>query len=245
MNGIDYVIDGKHIAVAEWFSEVFGAFDLAILQFYHNFYEFLGDGFFGKLVDGFLKCYTHLGDEGILFIVLALIFLLFRKTRKSGFGMLVGMLFGLIFTNLVLKELIERPRPFILYECLPDNEAAVLFRTWWEQMGSIKESWLRSFPSGHTTSAFAAMVPLFMISNKKFSWTALVAALLMGASRNYVMVHYPSDVLFGIIVGTVAGILSFFVVRAIFNKLSEKDNKIVSSINNFDIIDFFKNRKKV
>lgn len=234
MNGIDYIIEGKHIAIAEWFSEVFGAFDLAILQFYHNLHNLLGDGLLGKIFDGIVKGYTHLGDEGIVFIAIALIFLLFCKRRKTGAGMLIGMLFGLIFTNLILKEIIARPRPFILYECLPDNEAAILFRTWWEEMGSIKESWLRSFPSGHTTSAFAAMVPLFLLENKKFSWTALVAALLMGASRNYVMVHYPSDVLAGIVVGTIAGVLAYFVIKFIYNKAEKSTNPRIKSVVSFD-----------
>lgn len=243
MNGVDFFLEQKHFDVAEWFMKVFGAFDLAILQFYHNLHESVGDGIFGKIFDGIITGYTHLGDDGLIFIALGLIFLLFRKTRKSGMGMLFGMLFGLVFTNFVLKELIERPRPFILYECLPDNEAAVLFRTWWEEMGSIKESWLRSFPSGHTTSAFAAMFPLFLTQNKKASWTALLAALLMGASRNYVMVHYPSDVLAGIIVGLIAGLLGYFVVNYLFKNVFTKDNKTFNFIRNADLLETVKNKK--
>ena len=65
----------------------------------------------------------------------------------------------------------------------------------------------KSFPSGHTTAAFATMVPVFLVGNKKVSWTALIFAFLMGVSRIYLVVHYPSDVLGGLIVGTIAGIL--------------------------------------
>lgn len=240
MNGVDYTLLDKHYEVAEWFQNVFGTFDFKILEFYNNLHE----GVLGKILDVFFTVYTHLGDEGIIFILLGLIFVLFKKTRKAGCGMLFGMLFGLLFTNIVLKEIIERPRPFILYECLPDSEAAILFREWWIGMGEVEASFLRSFPSGHTTSAFAAMVPLFIIANKKYSWLALIAALLMGASRNYVMVHYPSDVLGGIIVGAIAGILGWLFINFLFKKLSEKKNKSSELIFNFDLIEHIRNRKK-
>lgn len=237
----DYELLSKHFEVAEWFTDVFGTFDFKILEFYNTLHE---TGIIGKILDVFFTVYTHLGDEGIIFILLGLIFLFFRKTRKSGFGMLFGMLFGLFFTNIFLKELIERPRPFILLECLPDNESAILFREWWIEMGEVEASFLRSFPSGHTTSAFAAMVPLFLIENKKYSWTALIAALLMGASRNYVMVHYPSDVLGGIIIGAIAGILGLIVINLLYKKVFIKDNKFCNAIREGDFIETIRNKKK-
>ena len=64
-----------------------------------------------------------------------------------------------------------------------------------------------SFPSGHTTAAFSTMTALFLMGNKKYSWTAFIFAFLMGLARIYLVVHYPSDVLGGIIVGVVAGCL--------------------------------------
>ena len=225
-------------AVVQWFSDVFGSFDFSILQFYANLHE----GALGKILDAFFLVYTHLGDDGILFIVLGLIFLLFKKTRKVGAGMLIGIAVGAIFTNVTIKPLIERPRPFELLEYSDDPTIAV-FREWWINMGEVHASSMRSFPSGHTTSAVAALVPVFMFCDKKKSWLALVAAVLMGASRNYVQVHYPSDVLGGIIVGLIAGLVAFFVVSFVMKRLEESKNPMLSKVATFDLVGAIKSKK--
>lgn len=225
-------------AVAVWFSNVFGSFDFNILNFYNTLHESV----VGGVLDIFFLIYTHLGDDGILFILLSLIFMLFKKTRKIGAGMLGGVIIGALITNVTLKPFIERPRPFELYEYLNDPNA-LLFKEWWEGMGSVPASSMRSFPSGHTTSAVAALVPVFLCCDKKKSWLALVAAVLMGASRNYVMVHYPSDVLGGIIVGAVAGLLAFIIISFVYNKLAEK-NQFIKKIIEFDLAETIRNKKK-
>ena len=225
-------------AVVQWFSDVFGSFDYNILQFYANLHE----GALGKLFDAFFLVYTHLGDDGILFIVLGLIFLLFKKTRKVGAGMLAGIIVGALITNVTIKHLIERPRPFELLEYSSDPTIAI-FREWWINMGEVHASSMRSFPSGHTTSAVAALVPVFMFCDKKKSWLALVAAVLMGASRNYVQVHYPSDVLGGIIVGLIAGLVAFFVVSFVMKKLEEASKPSIKKVASFDLIETIKAKK--
>ena len=225
-------------AVVQWFSDVFGSFDFSILQFYANLHE----GALGKILDAFFLVYTHLGDDGILFIVLGLIFLLFKKTRKVGAGMLIGIAVGAIFTNVTIKPLIERPRPFeLLY--YSDDPTIAVFREWWINMGEVHASSMRSFPSGHTTSAVAALVPVFMMCDKKKSWLALFAAVLMGASRNYVMVHYPSDVLGGIIVGAVSGVVAFIVVSFVMKKLEESKKPVLNKVATFDLISAVKAKK--
>ena len=77
-------------------------------------------------------------------------------------------------------------------------------------MGQHMES-DKSFPSGHTTAAFASMVPLFILGKKKISWLALVFAVMMGISRIYLGVHYASDVLGGIVVGSLAGLVGYII----------------------------------
>ena len=225
-------------AVVQWFADVFGSFDYSILEFYANLHE----SALGKLFDAFFLVYTHLGDDGILFIVLGLIFLLFKKTRKVGAGMLIGIAVGALITNVTIKPLIERPRPFELFEYSTDPNV-LLFKEWWTNMGEVHASSMRSFPSGHTTSAVAALVPVFMFCDKKKSWLALVAAVLMGASRNYVMVHYPSDVLGGIIVGLVAGLVAFFLVSLVMKKLEESKCAKANKVASFDLIETIKSKK--
>ncbi len=225
-------------AVVQWFADVFGSFDFNILQFYANLHE----GALGKLLDAFFLVYTHLGDDGILFIVLGLIFLLFKKTRKVGAGMLIGIAVGALITNVTIKPLIERPRPFELLEYSTDPNV-LLFKEWWTNMGEVHASSMRSFPSGHTTSAVAALVPVFMFCDKKKSWLALVAAVLMGASRNYVQVHYPSDVLGGIIVGLIAGLAAFFLVSYAMKKFAESKNVKANKVVTFDLVETIKSKK--
>lgn len=220
-------------AIVQWFQQVFGSFDFNILQFYNNLHE----GPLGGILDVFFLVYTHLGDDGILFIVLGLIFLLFKKTRKVGAGMLIGIAVGALITNITIKPLIARPRPFELFEYINNDPNVLLFKDWWESMGSVSASSMRSFPSGHTTSAVAALVPVFLFCNKKTSWLALVAAVLMGASRNYVMVHYPSDVLGGIIVGLIAGIAAFIIVSVVMKKIEN------TKVGQFDLAAVIKAKK--
>ena len=133
-----------------------------------------------ELLTPLLSLYTQLGNAGIVWIVLSVVMLCFRKTRKAGALSLVAMLFGLLCTNVALKHLVARPRPWLTVEGL--NFLVV-------------ENDPNSFPSGHTCAAFAAAGVWFRTLPKTWMrWTALVLAVLMGFSRLYVGVHFPSDV---------------------------------------------------
>ena len=148
----------------------------------------------GPLLDAFFCVYTTLGDAGMLFIALGVVMLFFKKTRRLGVAVLVALAIGFVTTNLVLKNLIARDRPWLHLEQL-----VVL----------INEHDPNSFPSGHTTCAFAfAGAALCTAPRRWMKWVALVLAILMGFSRLYVGVHYPSDVLAGVAVGMLAGWLA-------------------------------------
>lgn len=213
-------------AAAQWLNETFANFDYNIFEAFHN----LHDGAMGGFFNVFFNAITSLGNDGIFLIVLSVILLLFRKTRKAGAAMLGAIIIGALFTNTTIKPIIARPRPYI-------DETSIIHQ-WWINAGSHIESEF-SFPSGHTTSAMAAMTGLFFIGNKKYSWTAFFFAILMGMSRIYLCVHYPSDVAGGLIVGFVAGFLAFLLIR-LFEKHS--DNKLGRAVTDFDVINVF--RKK-
>ena len=84
-----------------------------------------------------------------------------------------------------------------------------------------------SFPSGHTSAAMAGVTAFFIWSkNKKISWLAFIYVVLMGASRNYLMVHFPSDVMVGVIVGLIGAILAHYLIEWLFGCLDKKDSKI-------------------
>ncbi len=216
---------------AQWIMTTFRNFDFKLLEFYHNLHESCG-----RPLDIAVEIFTRLGDEGILLILIALILMLFRRTRKFGAGMLGGVIIGAIFTNLTIKNVVARPRPYNYLQ---------VYRDWWESVGHGLESEF-SFPSGHATSAMAAMTPLFLFLNKKKSWLCFLFVIVLGATRNYVMVHYPSDILGGILVGGIAGLISYIIVQTLFDRFTEK-TKLGQKINSFDLapkLAELKNRRK-
>jgi len=186
-------------AAAQWLNTSFAGFDQAVTALVHRLYEF-GGGFFTP----FLNLISLLGKGGIFLILLSMALIVFKKTRRFGTAMLLGVTIGAIFTNLFIKVVIARPRPYA--------DETGFFYPLWQMMGAHTES-DKSFPSGHTTAAFATMVPVFLTGKKRVSWTALIFAFLMGISRIYLVVHYPSDVVGGLIIGTIAGVLGTLIAH--------------------------------
>ena len=188
-------------AAAQWLNTTFAGFDEGVTLAVHKLYEVSGGA-----LNPLMNFISLLGKGGIFLILLSIALMFFTKTRRFGTAMLLGLAIGALFTNLYLKVVIARPRPYA--------DVNGVFYPIWQMMGQHMESDM-SFPSGHTTAAFASMVPVFLVGNKRVSWTALIFAFLMGVSRIYLVVHYPSDVLGGLIVGTVAGILAVVIIRFI------------------------------
>lgn len=138
-------------------------------------------------LDPLVSFYTKLGDAGLLWIALSLAMLFFKPTRRAGALALCAMILGLIVTNLTIKPLISRPRPWLDWPIDP----------------LVVENDPNSFPSGHTCAAFAAaMVWVRTLPQKRDRVIVAVMAVLMGLSRLYVGVHYPTDVLAGAVIGS-------------------------------------------
>lgn len=135
----------------------------------------------------FFSAFTQLGSFGLAWIILSALLLLHPRTRKAGVWALAALLLGALCTNLVLKHLVGRTRPWLMVEGL---------------VPLVGEADPNSFPSGHTCAAFAAGGVWAGCTKKR--WLKLLSigqAVLMGFSRIYVGVHYPSDVLAGAAVG--------------------------------------------
>lgn len=132
------------------------------------------------------KFVTTLGNAGIWWIVLTLLMLCAKKTRKIGCMMTVSLLGTLLINNMILKTLIGRVRPYDAIEGL---------------IPIVARPRETSFPSGHAGSSFAAAGVLYRNLPKKWGIPALVLAILIALSRLYVGVHYPTDVLFGAVSG--------------------------------------------
>lgn len=180
---------------AEWINAVFSGFDQSITLLIHKLYELGGD-----LMTTVMEIISLFGKHGLFLIALSLALAFFKKTRRFGTAMCIGLGLAAVFVNLYLKIAIARPRPYTVD----------FYKQLWMTVGQNVESDF-CFPSGHTNAAFATMVPVFILGNKKSSWLALVFAVLMGISRIYLVVHYPSDVVGGMITGTIAGMIGTLV----------------------------------
>lgn len=181
--------------IAAWLNSVFAAFDYSITLLIHKLYEWGGD-FMTKI----MELISLLGWKGAFLILLSLTLIFFKKTRRFGTAMAIGLAVGVLFVNIYLKVVVARPRPYT------HEEYAAL----WALVGQNVESDF-CFPSGHTNAAFAAMVPVFILGKKRWSWLALLFGVLMAVSRVYLVVHYPTDVIGGMITGTVAGMIGVLV----------------------------------
>lgn len=153
------------------------------------------------------KFITSLGDEGFVWIAIALILVLIKGYRKVGISVGVSLLGSLLFNNMLIKNLVRRVRPYRVLETL-----TILI----EEPGEF------SFPSGHTSSSFAAGVVLYLLLPKKYGVPAMILAFLIGISRLYVGVHYPTDVLGGMVMGTLLAIGAVKLVEFVEKKIAEK-----------------------
>ena len=158
-------------------------------------------------LDTFVALFTSAGNAGALFILAGIVLCCIPRTRKLGIAVLAALALGALVTNLALKPLIMRPRP-----CDVNPDVIML----------IPRPHGSSFPSGHTTAAFACAGALLFMraprAPRALIITALVVAVLMGLSRLYCYVHYPTDVLVGCLVGLAAGFAAARIVEAVARK---------------------------
>lgn len=145
-------------------------------------------------LDKIMVFITRLGDAGIIWIVLSIVLLLIPKTRKSGVVMVAALVVDVILCNIVLKNLVARTRPYDV------NTGVHLL---------VAKLHDYSFPSGHTAASFASVTALYLAGEKKLWKFALVLACLIAISRLYLYVHYPTDVLGGILFGVISGYLGY------------------------------------
>lgn len=152
--------------------------------------------------DAFFSFVTRLCDGGIVWIILAVILLFFKKTRRAGLAMAFALIIGLLITNVTIKPLIARIRPYVA-----DPSIALI----------IPPESEFSFPSGHTSTSFECAFALFAY-HKKAGAAAIMFACIIGFSRLYLMVHYPTDVICGAILGVGIAFAACAVARFVVKK---------------------------
>ena len=172
-------------------------------------------------LDPIVKFITHSGDHGYLWIALLVILFCIPKTRRAACIGAATLILTFIITNLCLKPLIGRTRPYEVIEGLT------------RIIGKQSD---RSFPSGHTANSMAVGVSLWLVSKryellgdkklyfpKAAGWAVLIWSVLVGLSRLYVGVHYPTDVLGGAIVA----IVNTMIVFGIYKKLLARKQRMI------------------
>ncbi|MDD6485123.1 MAG: phosphatase PAP2 family protein [Clostridiales bacterium] len=149
---------------------------------------------------------TRLGNGGMFWIFLAVLLMCFKKTRRSGVSAAAAMIIGSVVFTLILKNIVCRARPYTMPGAILD--AASLL---------IPPPADYSFPSGHSMASFACASAIFL-NNRKIGIAASVLGAAIAFSRMYLYVHYPSDVLCGIIFGIASGVFSNFLLDKVLKK---------------------------
>lgn len=162
--------------------------------------DFIQEHFKCAFLDWFMPIITKLGDGGVFWIIIAVVLLITKKYRKVGAMMGMALLLGLLIGNLTLKPLVERVRPY--------DMAGVEINLLVKKLSDF------AFPSGHTLACFEGATVL-LLTNKKFGIPALVIAILVALSRLYLYVHYPTDVLAGVVLGISFGVIAYFTVNKV------------------------------
>ena len=168
---------------------------------------FIQNNFRTPVLDPVMVFITHLCNGAFIWIALIVLLLIMKKTRRMGIACTSALLLNVTIANLIIKNLVGRIRPYDMIEGL-------------ELI--IERQWDSSFPSGHTASSFAVAFAFFLKAPKKYGIPALVLAALIGFSRLYVGVHYPSDVLCGMIIGMLSAFIAVKVTDRVFARMDRK-----------------------
>jgi len=183
------------------------SFDLPIL-------EWIAANMRSGFMDFIMPIITLFGEAGIFWIAWAVLLLIFPKYRKAGVAMLIALIMGLVVCNMILKPMVQRPRPYDFQLAEFGKEIKLL----------IDAQHDFSFPSGHTIACFEASVVL-MLMHKKMGIPALILAILVSFSRLYLYVHYPTDVIVSVILGSAFALIASGLADIIWSKLPTKKGK--------------------
>ena len=155
-----------------------------------------------SILDASMPYVSDLGNLGAVWIILSMMLLANRKYRNIGIMCLAALLLTTVIGEGFLKNIIQRPRPFAQFTSIqlliPDPSSF-------------------SFPSGHAGSSFAAATVIAR-NLKKAAVPALALAAAVAFSRLYLMVHYPTDILGGIILGVACAICAEILVKKYFGR---------------------------
>lgn len=168
------------------------------MQFEFAFLDWL-QTLHAPVLDKIMIFITSLGNGGLFWIALAVVLLFFKRTRLVGVSMIIAMALGALIGN-IIKPLVHRARPCWINETI-------------QLLIAVPNDY--SFPSGHTLVSFAAAVSIWL-HNKRWGAVALILAALIAFSRMYLYVHFPTDILVGLVIGICVAIIAKQIVQRIW-----------------------------
>ena len=171
-----------------------------------GFLLFLQESVRNPILDNIMIFITSLGNGGMIWIAATIALLIPKKTRRAGVMSAVALLGSLIINNNIVKNIVQRPRPFVTFTDL-------------QIIIPIPSEF--SFPSGHTSSSFAAAAVFYRHLPKKLGLPSVILAGLIGFSRLYVGVHYPTDVIAGVLMGILLSYMAEYLVNLFAKKLKK------------------------
>lgn len=180
-----------------------------------NILLFIQDNLRNPVLTPLMKGVTHLGDKGIFWIVLTLVLLIPKKTRRAALCSMCACVLSYLICNLTLKHLVNRVRP---YEVVEGLKLIV---------GKADDA---SFPSGHSSFSFASSVALLRSlpeAYKKAGIILIILAAIIALSRLYIGIHYPTDVICGTIIGIICGFAGSGLGKRLTGYLQSRGVKIV------------------
>lgn len=165
------------------------SFDTAVLNFINSYFH-------NSVLDRIMPLITYIGNMGLIWIIISVVLLVNKKYRKTGIMVIGTLIMASVLGEGIIKHLVQRPRPCV------DIPAFKLL---------IAKPLSYSFPSGHTTSSFAA-AGILMKEFKRYRIYIILLASMIAFSRLYLDVHYPTDIIGGIILGLLCSIIANFLV---------------------------------
>lgn len=154
-------------------------------------------------LDQLMLFVTALAGKGEVVAGFGVVLLCFKRTRKAGLTLLIAMLIAFVLSSLGLKRLFARIRP-----CNVNLAVDML----------VARPHSFSFPSGHTTQAFAMFMSMYFARMKRLFVVTFCIGLLISFSRMYLYVHFPTDILAGAVVGTLSAYIAWRLVERFFWK---------------------------
>ena len=180
------------------------SFDLPIL-------DWIQANLQSPLMDKIMPIITMFGDAGIFWMVCAFILFLIPKTRRTGLGMAFAMMLGLLICNVLLKPMVGRIRPY-------DYQIEYLGKTMEDLLVAgkllVETPHDFSFPSGHIIASFEACT-VILLGSRKLGIPATLLAILIAFSRLYLYVHYPTDVIVSVFLGSLFAIIGYAIAKRI------------------------------